>query len=150
LCWTFIVSHTWTELSSLPANRNLPDTDRPHDVNPEVVFGGLYIAICWSDLISYRRADLSSEAVENPYPLLWNYNKAQVHFYFFIMINNHFRFWAERLNELYLQRWVFFSCLSSSFCQILRFFFSDRLVRYFWEIEIENFNFRKRQEKQKK
>jgi len=66
LCSTFIVSHTWIELSSLPANKNLPDTDRPHDVKPEVEFGGLYMATCWSDLTSYRRADLSSEAVANP------------------------------------------------------------------------------------
>lgn len=79
LCWTFIVSHTWIELSSLPANRNLPDTDSPQEVNPEVEFGGLYMAICWSDLMSYKRADLSSEAVANPYPLLWNC-ETQVYF----------------------------------------------------------------------
>lgn len=69
LCCTFMVSQMCTELSSLPQNKRRPDSESPQDVKPEVLLGGVYKAICWSDLISYSLAVLSSDPVTNALPL---------------------------------------------------------------------------------
>lgn len=55
-------------LSSDPQNNILPLRDNAHDVKP-LFAGGLYWAICWSDLKSNIRADLSSDPVAKACPL---------------------------------------------------------------------------------
>lgn len=72
VCVVFKVSHIWTWLSSEPQNKWRPLNDNAHDVKPDVPDGEAYFAICWSDRISYKRADLSSEPVAKANPLGWN------------------------------------------------------------------------------